>query len=255
MGLPQRFFDELLRQLGIYTAAWVAENIGSLSSLPTVKLVGVAENYDNKDKKKHRDYIVDEIGVRLGGEPIHYLGLPHTSMLDYLQVASKFVVVPTESLAVERKDHIFNTLQSWVNHRDACVDGSILAGLRLFHGRLSSGLVRLEGEFNFINFDFTGPWTHEVEASVINLFAYARVAPKAVLAITLAESSRWIENPNYPLVTDFHRHFVKPRVQEIAREYGYSARYLWHHRYKEGTIYPMITVAFLLTKKEKGLRC
>jgi hypothetical protein len=251
-GLSLALTEEIMRHLGVYSRKWVSENIGALSNIPNVKLAGIGENYDNPKKRKHRSYIVEELLTRLAEEPIHYLGLPHSSMLDYLEAATKLHVIPSESLAVERKEVIFNALASWVKHSDAFSDGSLVAGLRVFHGRMSEALVKVDGCYNFVNFDFTGPWTHEVETSVTNLFRSEKVSENAVLAITLAESTRWIKNPNYPLVTDFHRHFVKPRIQRIARKYGYSTTYLWHHRYKEGSIHPMITIAFVVTKKKKA---
>lgn len=252
MGLPPKFMKEILRNIGIYSPDWIAKNVPDLVSLSQVKLTGVAEHYDNPDKKRHRDYIVCQIGESLEGETVRYLGLPHVAMLDYLQAARAYKVSAQDSLAVERKDVIFYIMQSWVTHHNLFPDGQLLKGLRLFHGRLSSALVQVEGNYNFVNFDFVGPWTSEVEASVVNLFSYGRAAERAVFAITLAESTRWIENPQYTFVEDFHQHFVKERVQAIAKKYGYSATYLWHQRYKEGTVYPMITIMFLVRKKKKA---
>lgn len=249
LGFPQDFFESLLQRLGIYNEAWIRENIGSVKNLTTFKLAGFRDEYSNPEKDKDRAYIVESAKEFLGEVPVSILTLPYWTLTCYVEASEALSVDPSSSLLVERDKFVFNLLCSWVKNWGAFTDGEMLDGVGLYHGNLSQALTMWSGCFNLVNFDFNGPWTEEVVRAVSNLFNLQRLQERAFFSLTLAESTRWVQNPNYPLVEDYHRNFVVEEVKKIAAESGYKATYCWHHRYKQDSRYPMITITFKVTKK------
>ena len=255
LELPNHLAAALLRSVGFYPADWVSSNIGSVENLATVELPGMGYTYTSEEKTKDRQLIVED-AVRMFGteKPIRALVLPHARMLDYTLFASRLNIVPVESLAVERDRVVYNHLASWVDGWWALKGGVIFQGLRTYRGKLSDALDEVDGEYDLVNLDFNGPWTTEVEIAVSKLFAHQRLADQALLCITLAESERWVQNPQFAKVKKLHRHFVVEKVRRAANKAVYSLRYRWHHGYKKNTPYPMITIVFKVRKKASSVR-
>lgn len=249
MGLSENLFREILQRLGIYDALWISTNAANLADLAGLELPGVSQAYNHPEKNRDRDYMVEAAIRQLQDRPVAMLTLPHVAMTCYLQAAKYLNICPERSTFVERDTFLFNIISSWVTNHQAFSDGQVLSGVRLFHGTMRESLVRLPLVYNFVNMDFLGPWTVEVERTVRALFARGRLEADSFVSITLSEARRWIENPQYALVEDFHKNFVIEKFKKLAKDTLYSPIYLWHHTYKAETRYPMITITFKVRKK------
>lgn len=250
-GLPELVLKELMQRAGIYDAAWIAANAPTLVSLREVSLLGVSENYDRAGKNKDRTYIFEAVRKLLKDRPVAMLTMPHVAMICYVDTAANLSLAPGRSALVERETAYFNILNSWKANWQSFSDGEILRDVLIFKGTISRALQQLPKVYNFVNLDFLGPWTEEVERTVRRLFHYQRLEDESIVSITLSEAKRWVGNPQpqYGLVDRPHRDFVIEKFKELAKKTGYSPIYLWHHTYSKNTSYPMITIVFRVRKK------
>ncbi len=250
-GLPTTVVRELMYRIGIYDSTWIVENSPTLIGLRNIKLLGVSEDYSKPGKNTDRQYILEAAKKLLKDRPVAMLTLPHVALICYVDAAAVLNIVPERSLLVERQTVYSNILNCWKAYWESFSDGEIVREVNLFKGTLAVALKQLPMVYNFVNLDFLGPWTEEVERTVRRLFQYQRLEDESLVSITLSEAPRWVKNPQpqYELVDQLHKNFVIEKFKELAKKSGYTPIYLWHHNYNKTSKTPMITIVFRVKKK------
>ncbi len=250
-GLPMVLLTELMHRIGIYDPYWITENAPTLASLRNTSLIGVPENYNRPGKNKDRTYILEAARKILQDRQVAMLSMPHVALICYVDAAKVLNLVPKRCVLVERETTYSNILNSWKAFWQSFADGEILRDVTLFKGTIAQALQQLPQVYNFVNLDFLGPWTDEVERTVRRLFHNGRLENESVVSITLSEARRFIDNPipQYSLVEEPHKNFVVEKFKALTKGTGYTPVYLWHHNYNETSSYPMITIVFRVRKK------